>query len=173
MNYRLLGLIFFIPTFAFAAKFTVSSPSFKGQKTIPEKHAYNGFGCSGENISPAIEWSNAPKGTKSFALTVFDPDAPTGSGWWHWTVANIPANVTKIEEGKIPEGSVEGRTDYAKTGWGGPCPPKGETHSYIFTIYALKTEKLEVNGDTPGAQVGFQVNANNLGKAKFSIKYAR
>ncbi|WP_408097156.1 YbhB/YbcL family Raf kinase inhibitor-like protein [Peredibacter sp. HCB2-198] len=162
-----------------AAGFTLKTTSFDPKKPLPNKQVFNGFGCTGENISPALEWSGAPKGTKSFAITVYDPDAPTGSGWWHWTVVNIPASVTKIEEGasnnqKLPEGAVEGRTDYGKPGFGGACPPPGDKpHRYIFTVYALKTDKLDVNAESSGALVGFNLNANSLGKATFTVKYGR
>lgn len=162
-----------------AAGFTLKTTSFDAKKPLPMKQVFNGFGCTGENISPALEWSGAPKDTKSFAITVYDPDAPTGSGWWHWTVVNIPATVTKIEEGasnnkKLPEGAVEGRTDYGKPGFGGACPPQGDKpHRYIFTVYALKTDKLDVNAESSGALVGFNLNANSLGKATFTVKYGR
>lgn len=165
---------------AFGANFKLTTPSFDPKKPLPMKHVFNGFGCTGENISPALEWSNAPAGTKSFAITVYDPDAPTGSGWWHWTVVNIPSTVTKIEEGasnnkKLPSGAVEGRTDYGTPGWGGACPPKGDKpHRYIFTVHALKTDKLEgIDGGSSGALTGFNINANSLGKASFTVKYGR
>lgn len=164
---------------AMAAGFTLKTTTFDPKKPLPMKQVFNGFGCSGENISPALEWSGAPKDTKSFAITVYDPDAPTGSGWWHWTVVNIPATVTKIEEGasnnkKLPEGAVEGRTDFGKPGFGGACPPVGDKpHRYIFTVYALKTDKLDVNAEASGAMVGFNLNANSLGKATFTVKYGR
>lgn len=163
-----------------AGSFTLSSSSFNPKKPLPMKHVFNGFGCSGENISPALEWAKAPEGTKSFAVTVYDPDAPTGSGWWHWTVVNIPATVTKLEEGasnnkKLPAGAVEGRTDYGKPGWGGACPPPGnKPHRYIFTVHALKVEKLEgIDGESSGALTGFNINANSIGKATFIVKYGR
>lgn len=172
MKSSLFAIALLLPGLA-CAKFTVKSSSFKGVKMIPEEHAFNGFGCKGENVSPALEWSGAPKETRSFAVTVFDPDAPTGSGWWHWTIVNIPPTVTKIEEGTVPEGATEGRTDYGKPGWGGPCPPKGETHNYVFTVHALKTDKLDITPESSGASVGFMVNANSIGSAKMTIKYSR
>ncbi len=157
-----------------AGKFTLTTDSFKTTEMMPNKHVFNGFGCSGENVSPSLSWTNAPAGTKSFAVTVYDPDAPTGSGWWHWTVVNIPATVMKIEEGKIPAGAVEGRTDFGKAGWGGACPPQGDKpHRYIFTVFALKTDKLDVNADSSGALAGFMINGNSLGKASFTVKYGR
>lgn len=176
-----LILIFslFVSFSCLAAGFTLSSSSMDIKKPLPMKHVFNGFGCTGENISPALEWTGAPKDTKSFAITVYDPDAPTGSGWWHWTVANIPAGTTKIEEGssnnkKLPEGSVEGRTDYGKPGFGGACPPPGhKPHRYIFTVYALKTDKLDVDSEGSGALYGFNINANTISKASFTVKFGR
>jgi Raf kinase inhibitor-like YbhB/YbcL family protein len=176
-TFTLLFLLFF--QVSHAAPFKLKSSSIKPKIPVPMKHVFNSFGCTGENISPALNWSGAPKGTKSFAITVFDPDAPTGSGWWHWTLVNIPANVTKIEEGAsntktLPKGAVEGRTDYGKSGYGGPCPPqKDKPHRYIFTIYALKTDKIDINEESSGAVVGYNVLANALDKASFTVKYGR
>ena len=164
---------------AFGANFTLKTSSFDPKKPLPNEHVYNGFGCEGDNVSPALEWSGAPKGTKSFAVTVYDPDAPTGSGWWHWTVANIPAGETSLSEGasekkKLPKGAVEGRTDFGKAGYGGACPPPGDKpHRYVFTVYALKTDKLDVNEEASGALFGFNINANTIGKASFTVKYGR
>lgn len=161
------------------AGFTLKTNSFDAKKPLPNKHVFNGFGCAGENVSPSLEWSGAPKDTKSFAVTVYDPDAPTGSGWWHWTVVNIPANVTMIEEGasgakKLPAGSIEGRTDFGSAGYGGACPPQGhKPHRYIFTVYALKADKLDINNEASGAMVGFNLNANSIEKASFTVKYGR
>lgn len=164
---------------AWGAGFTLKTTSFDAKKPLPNKHVFNGFGCSGENVSPSLEWSGAPKDTKSFAVTVYDPDAPTGSGWWHWTVVNIPSTTMAIEEGasgskKLPPGSVEGRTDFGFAGFGGACPPPGDKpHRYIFTVYALKTEKLDINNEASGAMVGFNLNAHSIGKATFTVKYGR
>lgn len=177
---KLVGFTFLILTqVALGAGFTLKTTSFDAKKPLPNQHVFNGFGCSGENVSPSLEWSGAPKDTKSFAITVYDPDAPTGSGWWHWTVVNIPSNVMTIEEGasgskKLPAGSVEGRTDFGSAGYGGACPPPGDKpHRYIFTVYALKTDKLDINNEASGAMVGFNLNANSLGKASFTVKYGR
>lgn len=174
---KLIIPVLFLSLSALAAKFEISSKSISEGKTMPMEFVFNGMGCEGKNISPDISWKNPPKGTKSFALTVYDPDAPTGSGWWHWTVFNIPADVTSIEKGasggKMPDGSVEGRTDFGKSGYGGPCPPKGDKpHRYVFTIYALDQEKLDLSSDSPGAQVGFNVR-KPLAEAKMTLKYGR
>jgi Raf kinase inhibitor-like YbhB/YbcL family protein len=168
-------------TWAYSAGFTLSSPEIKANGTIPKRFEFNGFGCSGENKSPTLQWSGAPKDTQSFAVTVYDPDAPTGSGWWHWVVINIPASVTELAAGAgalnsttLPKGAIQGRTDYGMAAWGGTCPPQGDKpHRYIFTVYALKTDKLEVPADATAALTGFMIHANALGKASFTAKYGR
>lgn len=160
--------------------FKIESPSVAANGKISNEHVYNGFGCSGKNISPALRWSGAPSGTKSFAVTVYDPDAPTGSGWWHWVIFNIPGTALELPEGagnaggKPPVGAVQGRTDFGSPGYGGPCPPAGDKpHHYVFTVFALKTEKIDVPADSSPAMVGFMVNANQLAKASFTALYGR
>lgn len=168
-------------TLAQAAGFTLTSPDFKAGGMIPKSFEFNGFGCSGENKSPALQWSGAPKGTKSFAVTVYDPDAPTGSGWWHWMVINIPANITELKPdagavggANLPKGASHARIDYGVAGWGGVCPPQGDKpHRYIFTVHALKVDQLDVPADATAALTGFIINGNSLGKASFTAKYGR
>jgi Raf kinase inhibitor-like YbhB/YbcL family protein len=170
-----------LATWSYAAGFKLSSPELKGNQMMPKNFEFNGFGCSGENKSPALVWSGAPKGTKSFALTVYDPDAPTGSGWWHWVVINIPATVHElhsndgaVDSTTLPAGAVQVRTDFGSAAWGGPCPPKGDKpHRYIFTVYALKTDKLEIPADATAALAGYMIHGNMLGKASFTAKYGR
>jgi Raf kinase inhibitor-like YbhB/YbcL family protein len=164
-----------------AAGFQLTSPDIKAGGTIPQSFEFNGFGCSGENRSPALKWSGAPKGTRSFAVTVYDPDAPTGSGWWHWMVINIPADVTELKAdagavggANLPPGASHARIDYGVAGWGGVCPPKGDKpHRYIFTVHALKVDKLDVPPDATAALTGFMINGNSLGKASFTARYGR
>ena len=163
-----------------AAGLTLTSPTVKPNSMLTEAQVFNGFGCSGKNVSPALKWSGAPKDTKSFAVTVYDPDAPTGSGWWHWVVFNIPAKATELPEGVaadgkgLPAGATQGRTDFGAPGFGGACPPKGDKpHRYIFSVYALKTDKLDVPADGTAAMVGFNINANKLASASFTAKYGR
>lgn len=166
---------------AHAAGFALSSTTVKPGGVLSEAQVFNGFGCAGKNISPALQWKGAPKGTKSFAVTVYDPDAPTGSGWWHWVVYNIPATAASLAEGAgtaegkdLPAGAVQGRTDFGAPGFGGACPPKGDKpHRYIFTVHALKTEKIEAPADGTAALIGFMINANRLGKASFTAHYGR
>jgi len=164
-----------------AAGFQLTSPEIKAGSMIPKSFEFNGFGCSGENKSPALKWSGAPKGTKSFAVTVYDPDAPSGSGWWHWMVINIPADVTELKPdagavggANLPKGAIHARIDYGVAGWGGVCPPQGDKpHRYIFTVHALKVDKLDVPADATAALTGFMINGNSLGKASFTARYGR
>ncbi len=166
---------------AWAGDFQLSSPSIKPGATLGLDQVFNGFGCTGKNISPELVWSNAPQGTKSYALTVYDPDAPTGSGWWHWVVYNIPASTTKIDAGagtedgkKLPAGSAQGRTDFGSTGFGGACPPVGDKpHRYIFTLHALGTEKLDIPEGATAALIGYMINANRIGQTSFTAYYGR
>jgi hypothetical protein len=170
-----------LPDMSAAADFRLSSPTIKAQGTIGHDHVYNGFGCSGGNVSPELRWEQAPKETKSFAVTVYDPDAPTGSGWWHWVIFNIPPNVTSLpagagtpDGGGAPPGSVQSMTDFGRPGYGGPCPPAGDKpHRYIFTVYALKVDQLPLQQGASGAMVGFYLHQNALAKASFTATYGR
>jgi Raf kinase inhibitor-like YbhB/YbcL family protein len=177
-SFLLLGLAA-APAVAAAPKFRLTSPDIKPGGKIDDAFVFNSFGCTGKNISPALSWSGAPEGTKSYVLTVYDPDAPTGSGFWHWVMYNIPASVTSLPQGagtpgKEPPGAVQGNTDYGAPGYGGPCPPKGDKpHRYIFTIYAVKTEKLDVPPNPTPAVVGFVTHFATLAKASFTAKYGR
>jgi len=162
------------------AAFTLTSPDIANGKTMAMAQIFNSFGCTGGNVSPALAWSNVPAGTKSFALLAHDPDAPTGSGWWHWVVYNIPADVTSLPAGAgdpkknlMPPGVVQGRTDYGSAGYGGPCPPPGAPHRYYFRLFALKVPKLDLPADATAAFVGFNVNANSLGLAELLGLYGR
>ena len=150
-----------------AMAFEISSSSVSdghwNQKYFADKIA----GCDGGNVSPALSWKDPPAGTKSFGLTLYDPDAPTGSGWWHWQVWNIPATTTGFEEGKVPPGVVQGKGDIGREGYLGPCPPPGTgVHHYTFTLYALKVDKLDLDPATAsGAFVGYNLNGNAIAKA--------
>jgi len=164
-----------------AGKFAVTSADLNASKPIDNKFVFNSFGCSGENISPALTWTNAPPGTKSFAITAYDPDAPTGSGWWHWVVYNIPASTTNVPQGagdakalKLPESAAQGNTDFGTPGYGGPCPPKGDKpHPYTFTVFALDTDKLDIPAGATAAFVGFNLHGHTIGKASITAKYGR
>ncbi len=161
-----------------AGEFTLVSNDLSGQLT--KKQEFSGFGCSGENISPTLSWSNAPKATKSFAITVYDPDAPTGSGWWHWVVFNIPVNVNSLPSDfgnmakKHSINAIQSITDFGKTGFGGACPPVGDKpHRYYFTVHALNVDKLDLDEKASAALVGYMINAHSLGKATIVSYYGR
>jgi hypothetical protein len=177
----LAALAAVLPPMANAAGFKLSSPNIEPGGTLTEAQVFKGFGCEGKNVSPALKWDGAPQGTKSFAVTVYDPDAPTGSGWWHWVVYNIPGDATELAEGAgtadgkgLPPGATQGRTDFGAPGFGGACPPQGDKpHRYIFTVHALKAQKIDVPADASAALVGFMINANRIVKASFEAKYGR
>ncbi|SLM61990.1 MULTISPECIES: YbhB/YbcL family Raf kinase inhibitor-like protein [Dickeya] len=164
-----------------ASPLTLSSPEIAAQSTLPKRFEANSFGCQGENQSPVLRWQGAPAGTQSFAVTVYDPDAPTGSGWWHWMVINIPASVNQLASnageagGKhLPTGARQLHIDYGVEAWGGVCPPPGDKpHRYIFTVYALKTPTLDIPKEANPALGGYMINANTLAKASFTAYYGR
>lgn len=162
-----------------AQTFTLTSKSVGGQAT--NKQVLNGFGCTGENLSPQLSWENVPEGTKSFAVTMYDPDAPTGSGWWHWVVFDIPENITELAEGAgdvskgiAPKGSIQSNTDMGQPGFGGPCPPEGSGfHAYIITVYALKCKNLGLDKNAGPAMVGFYLSQNIIEKASLIFYFKR
>jgi Raf kinase inhibitor-like YbhB/YbcL family protein len=175
-----LGLLLLVP-FAQAQDFTLTSDTIEPGATLTEEQVFSGFGCSGKNLSPHLQWTPGPEGTRSYAVTVYDPDAPTGSGWWHWVVYNIPADVTELAAGageasgkSLPEGAIHGPTDFGTYDFGGACPPEGDQpHRYVFTVFALKAAKIEVPEGASAALIGFMVNANTLAKASFTASYGR
>lgn len=154
---------------AMAQDFTVTSPDVAEGSTISDAQYWNNFGCTGENARPALAWTGAPKGTKSFAVTLYDKDAPTGSGFWHWVAYDIPADATGIASDALPEGTVEGNTDVGVPGFAGPCPPVGRTHNYTFTVHALGVEALEGVAGATAPLTGFFINANSLGQATLNV----
>ena len=163
-----------------AAAFTLYSSDIIDGETLSEKHVYNGFGCTGQNISPALSWDKVPAGTKSFALTVHDPDAPTGSGWWHWITFNIPASITELPQGAgshihdIHPNIMQGVNDYGSNTFGGACPPKGDQpHRYIFTVHALSVPYLEIPENASAALIGYNINANTIAQSKIVPTYGR
>ncbi|AJE44790.1 YbhB/YbcL family Raf kinase inhibitor-like protein [Celeribacter indicus] len=159
-----------------AGDFTLTSTDISEGAQLSAAQVFGGFGCSGGNVSPQLAWSDAPEGTKSFALTAYDPDAPTGSGWWHWSVVNIPASVSEFPSGisgALDNGALELVNDYGATGFGGACPPAGEVHRYVFTIHALGVEVLDIPETASNALAGFMINANTLGRTQITAVYTR
>lgn len=168
------------PVFALAdsAQFTLTSTDIVAGKQMKKAQEFNGFGCTGDDLSPQLSWSGAPAGTVAYAVFAYDPDAPTGSGWWHWQLVNIPADVTSLAAGagkadKAPKGSQHIENDYGVAGFGGACPPQGHgVHHYQFTVYAL-SKKLELPANASGALTGYMVKANSLGSASIEALYKR
>jgi len=140
-----------------------------------------GFGCKGGNISPSLSWSGAPSGTKSFAITNYDPDAPTGSGFWHWVMFDIPAATTSLPKNAgdpkgslAPEGVIQGKNDAGVQGYFGPCPPKGDKpHHYHFQIFAVDVDKLDADATASPAVVGFNLHFHTLAKATLTGLWSR
>ena len=162
---------------SYAGTFTLSSDDLQGQLT--KQQEFDGFGCSGKNISPDLKWSDAPKGTKSFAILMYDKDAPTGSGWWHWMAFNIPASTTSVSSNAsklklLPKGTIEGTNDYGLVGFGGACPPQGHgTHSYLITVHALDVAHLDINEKTNQSVVGYMINSHTIQKSSIISYYKR
>ncbi len=174
----MVAVAMLLPTIANAAEFTLMSTDISEGHKLSKEQVLNGFGCKGKNISPSLTWSNAPAGTKSFVITAYDPDAPTGSGWWHWVVFNIPSKATTLPRGAgsgkgLPKKAIQGRTDFGSNGFGGACPPPGEVHRYVFSIFALSTEKLDLDENASAALVGFMTRSNALAKATITATYTR
>ena len=158
-------------------RFQVRSDSFQPGRTIGRPQVFNSWGCTGGNRSPHLAWSDPPEGTETLAITCFDPDAPTGSGWWHWLAFNLPAGLRELAENAsadgLPQGAVQSRNDYGQTGYGGPCPPEGDPpHRYLFTVWALDG-KIPLRADATGAQVGFNVRQKAIGKSVTVGRYGR
>lgn len=158
--------------------FTVTSDDVTHGEQLPNAHVFNDWGFSGENLSPQLRWSGFPAETKSFAVTCYDPDAPTGSGFWHWVLFDIPAGTTELRTGAgtpdskdLPQGATHARNDYGVKAFGGAAPPPGAPHRYVFTIHALDTSSLDLDPDTPPAVVGFNITAHTLARAQLIPEY--
>ena len=156
------------------AAITVTSETFTDGGTLPREAAFGG--CGGDNRSPQLAWTGAPAGTKSYAVTCFDPDAPTGSGYWHWLTFNVPADTTSLDAGSpSARGSTTGRNDYGESDYGGPCPPPGDgPHRYVFTVYALDVEKIDgIDKGVTGASLVFNMRGHVLAQGSITGRYGR
>ncbi|MDD4963868.1 MAG: YbhB/YbcL family Raf kinase inhibitor-like protein [Gallionella sp.] len=164
-----------------SSKFTLASEDIAPNSTIPQIFESDSFGCTGDNSSPELHWSGAPADTKSFAVTVYDPDAPSGSGWWHWVVYDLPADTDRLDPGvgtlnssSLPGNAMQALSDFGVQAWGGTCPPQGDKpHRYIFTVHALNIEQLDVPNNATPAMVGYMIHANTLATASFTARYGR
>jgi len=160
--------------------FELTSDDVAAGGSLPEAHVFNGFGFDGANRSPHLRWSGAPEGTRSFVVNVVDPDAPTGSGFWHWVAVNLPVTTTELPAGAgasdetLPGEAFHVRNDYSRHGYDGPAPAAGPvSHRYIFTVHAVDVDALEVTSDTSAAAVGFNLYFHTLARAQFVAEYAR
>ena len=151
--------------------FTVTSEDVADGQLLSDNHVYNSFGMSGQNISPQLSWSGFPAATQSFAVTIFDPDAPTGSGFWHWLVIDIPASVTSLSSGagsgdlSLPEGAFHVRNDYMTKDFGGAAPPQGDPpHRYVIAVHAVDTERLGIDSEVSPAVAGFNLRFHTIGR---------
>ncbi|HUO96840.1 MAG TPA: YbhB/YbcL family Raf kinase inhibitor-like protein [Steroidobacteraceae bacterium] len=162
---------------ALAEDFVLASPELQAGGRLTLRHAYDSYGCNGGNVSPALTWSGAPAGTRSYALTLFDPDAP--HGFWHWVIFDVPATLAGLPAGagepkQAPKGALQGTSDFGDKGYGGPCPPNGDRpHRYVFTLYALKVERLGADASAQPAWLAARIRANALAEASLTVYYAR
>ncbi|MGL5335332.1 MAG: YbhB/YbcL family Raf kinase inhibitor-like protein [Enterovibrio sp.] len=154
---------------------TLTSPTFMEGKALPKAHVFQGWGCTGQNQSPALKWDDFPKETKSFAVTMYDPDAPTGSGWWHWVVVNIPASQKMLprnagaQDRNLPKGAMHVRNDFGSVNYGGACPPEGsQPHKYQMTVYALNVPKLDLPANASPAMAGFFIGMHKIAEARIT-----
>jgi Raf kinase inhibitor-like YbhB/YbcL family protein len=174
-------LVFVAPAaFAESGGFRLTSSEWHDGGSVPKESVFNGSGCGGANISPEFHWSGAPSGTKSFAITIFDLDAPTDGGWWHWVIFNIPGTISELPAGagnkesrKLPPSSVQCRNDYGEPGYGGPCPPPGSLHRYLVRVYALNLEKLPFGSETLPGKMAKQIETHSIGGAKLMVRCGR
>lgn len=166
---------------AAAGPFTLTSPDIKEGATIALAQVYNAMGCTGQNVSPALGWTGAPPATKSFSLTIHDPDAPHPGGFWHWLAYDIPAVTTGLARGAgakgstaMPTGVKEGRNDFGDDSYDGPCPPVGSApHHYNLVLSALDVSSLGIPAGAPAAQVSFAIQAHTIASAKLTGLYGR
>jgi Raf kinase inhibitor-like YbhB/YbcL family protein len=163
------------------ADMSLTSSDIQAGKTMGKALEYRGFDCNGGNHSPALHWQGAPAGTESFAITAYDPDAPTGRGWWHWLVIDIPKSVNTLptdagapQSGQLPAGALQLKNDFGAAAFGGPCPPAGDNaHRYQFTVYALGVKKLAVPAGASAGAAGDFIRDHALGSARLEALYRR
>jgi Raf kinase inhibitor-like YbhB/YbcL family protein len=162
------------------ARMTVTSSTLE-HGFLPQ-NVLNGYGCTGGNLSPALHWSGAPAGTKSFVVTLYDPDdRDNPSGWWHWVIYNIPGDISSLsdragsdQKAQLPAGAIHGRTDLGTLDYTGPCPDKGDApHRYTFTVYALDVPTLAVDAGASGAMVVETAHDHVLAKGDLVVRFGR
>lgn len=175
LKFALVSASIAMSSASLAEDFQLTSTDISAGEHMSQTHEFTGFGCNGNNLSPQLSWSGAPEATQAYAVFAYDPDAPTGSGWWHWQLINIPASITTLQTGQseMPTGSQQQRNDYGQNAFGGACPPEGHgPHRYQFTVYALPSV-LDIPQDASAALTGFMVKANAIGEASLEALYQR
>lgn len=161
------------------AEMSLTSTDIAEGQILDSDQVMNGFGCEGGNLSPSLFWTGAPNGTQSYVITAYDPDAPTGSGFWHWSVVNVPASISGLPEGvgtedtPLPDEAIVVRNDLSQNGFAGACPPEGQNHRYIFQVFAMPQEALPLDETASSALVGFFANTSALDRAAITATYAR
>ncbi|MEM7488021.1 MAG: YbhB/YbcL family Raf kinase inhibitor-like protein [Pseudomonadota bacterium] len=161
------------------AEMRLTSPDIPEDGRLQPDQVFAGFGCTGGNLAPALAWTGAPDGTRSFVVTVHDPDAPTGSGWWHWAVFDLPADTDALPEGAgatagLPAPAVQARNDFSRNAYGGACPPEGaDPHRYVFTVYAMPVDSLPLDETASSAMVSFFARSSALDSASLTATYGR
>jgi Raf kinase inhibitor-like YbhB/YbcL family protein len=155
--------------------FTLSSNTIKEGEFLSDEQILNGYGCTGGNVAPDLQWSGAPDGTKSYTLIMHDPDAPMEGGWYHWVVTNIPAAKTALAKGEnVAAPATLGKTSFDKPGYGGACPPVGHgKHRYIFTVYALDVAEIDANANTAPNELEKLIAPHTLAKASITAYFER
>jgi Raf kinase inhibitor-like YbhB/YbcL family protein len=156
-----------------AADFTLVSPAFTDGSKMPKFTEFVGMGCDGANRSPALKWSGAPAGTRSFSLTIHDADAGAPGGWWHWVRYSIPAGVSHLSAGSKAPG-IDATTSFKAVGYGGPCPPPGDKpHHYRFVLRALDVRRIGATPQTTGPQLDALEKGHVLGEAVLVGRFGR
>lgn len=177
----LLPLLLTTSSIASAHGLTLHGPVTMSGDRIPHAQVNDGYGCTGRNHSPALTWVRAPSNTRSLALTIFDLDAPTGSGWWHWVTYDIPSSAKGFEaragtvgRPQLPAGTKQARNDFGQQGYGGPCPPKGDKpHRYVITLYALDVATLDAPADASPAMIGYLIHQHRIAQSSVTATYSR
>jgi Raf kinase inhibitor-like YbhB/YbcL family protein len=169
-----------LPCAALAAGFTLSSKAVADGRTLSLQQVYDSGTCHGGNVSPDVAWRNTPRNTRSIAITLYDPDARQGKGWWHWIVVDIPAATHALPAGAgsaagaLPHGAIQARNDFGDSHFGGACPPVGDApHHYQLTAWALDVAKLPVTPESTGPQILPLLKAHTLAITRITARYGR
>ena len=177
MSIRIFIVVVLLFNFLYSQKITIYSKVFGNY--IKKEQLFDNFECKGDNVSPDLHWVSKINGVKSFAVTIYDIDAPTNHGWWHWVLYDIPSYIRELKLDAsgfkaLPKGAKEAKNDYGFLGYGGPCPPKGDkAHRYITTIYALNVAKLNVTKNSTNFEVVDEIKKHTIAKAFIVSRYKR